>query len=1197
MSYRLTEGNRKNFAAIEDTTLELVKSTEISGQVVLKYTDDDKLAISGLLPNYQLGKNKSIASVIMTDPVFNLRTEVKDVGWDFEVSGHLGEHGYLDTIQLHRLNDLSGAGTVNPKQIESLDTYRLGVTGNTVLSGSLTVSGLSTKITSNIINLSGILTQTGEAEFVSGVTIDKSLLVKTTTTLSGKVTALSGLEVTGISKFNSNIDAKGQHISGQSLTLTETADVKIILANSGSIDILQVTHSGNITNLTATDAKISGLLVKGISTLSGKVTISGGLDVSGQVNLLNGLKVNGEISGTTLTLSQKATINNLEVTSGFVKNLYTNSGYVNTFSATEAKISGLTVSGASTLNGKVTANTGLEVAGQVTFKNDQYVSGNVSISGNATISGNTTITGNTNISGNLIVKNDISGKSLALTNNLYASSGYISGIVSTSGRIDSLTSSSAQVSGLTVSGFMSAATASISSGLINHLEIETLKISGATYNHGITTTSGLLVTETDVWSAVNTFSGLIDNFLVNMKAAIHQELWATVAMLFDPPAAISELTGTSAINTGAITFTWTNPEDIDLKEIIIESADARYLDGTTWANIHVPQTTFSGKKQNTYTLSGLAFTIIPELETLSSPYNFVLKAVDRDGQQSEGIATASIPVKENISLRDRISYPAPTDGTVKLTWKIRDASAVPPVMILKRDDEELEVTFTKNDYTYSYIDTDGAIGPHVYSIITQDSETNPKVVMTSTTDTITIPDYLTPTSIWVANMKTEKNGNYNKIVITPNPITIINHDLLKSVSLVRIDTTNNDDEVSISLNKNDYLTKEQIIITDNNSLIVGHQYVYKITTVSNGTEQTRTLGSLLVEAQAEIDWECEDPVFANTYTNDPAPRAIFKIENLPEIDTDNETGLLVKKYLSIKVSSDSDAVYLYTNEEGTGYPLIDGEITGLNTPIYFFYDKAGKNLEVKSSVLDSKDAVKTSSITTVTINKKSGTFLPTPNNYDIASFDFVTQTVSLANFVWPTDQTILDQIQSFEIDVGGAITTIENKNGAMTSLQTIDIDNGFISVSNGVVALNVRARYKAKETSLFGDYSSWKNGTPDSSIIIPTLSTITFDPAKLHDIGSRFYDVKITSSFVGTLNLYSYENRKDIKTFTAFENGTHNSEFDATDFIFHIDEDVWDHVIDTGNNFILLLTDTDNNITEANKLVIDKDGILVKNAA
>jgi hypothetical protein len=561
----------------------------------------------------------------------------------------------------------------------------------------------------------------------------------------------------------------------------------------------------------------------------------------------------------------------------------------------------------------VIAYDGLTVSGLVTAKDDLNVIGNISGANVYVADGGTVDTDFANIGYAEIT--DISGVNFHTQN----------------GTLDS-----AYISGAIISGLI-AAEAEITSGIVEQLYTSEIFGLNGVSGHAISDTSGALVTETDVWTAVDAFSGLLDTFLVNMRAEIHQELWDTVEMLLEPPAAIQNLTiAQAAMNSRTINFSWDNPDDIDLKEIIIYSPDAYLTVGgitsafpvSGWV---VPQDKLtSGGAHIEFSIENFAWTTAPEGD---SQYNFELKAYDRSNNVSPGVALSSVKVKENISLKARPSIAVLPNGSIRIKWYERDENDIENTVLTRSDSVVIDTTTPLTDSdglgTYKYvIDDTGLIGSsYTYKVTTSGGgltmESNSYL-------TLPVPDYLTPTS-WNATINRDANGNiFNQITYNVNT-TVDNHALITSAQLFRNGVKIKD----LNLSSNDTYKDE--------SIVGGTSYTYRIDLVGKGTNTY--LNTKSITSAAAPNWTLTVTNVTNTTATLVKNDIILRI-NIPTaddvIENSENKSAHVLKYLTITDElnhSDAD-VRIYTveadarNKSSNNLLQPDNEIGNSVTPLW-----------------------------------------------------------------------------------------------------------------------------------------------------------------------------------------------------------------------------------------------------------------------
>jgi hypothetical protein len=449
MSYRLTEGDRKHFAAIEDTRLEITNDPINPEKLWLTLKDKDHLglpyntpALDSRDPNYEafwkdnatlLGNTTLLLSHLhLSQDIFTnelrLRdiehgavTKIIDYGWKFRLSGILNE-GYASKVQLIRINDtdFNEAGAylgsdfhnrLNPVVSGEVDLTKitsLSILNDAYISGNLDVSGelkVLGPTSFHNLNITGELFVSGESKVsgtfdVDGPATISGLIVEHKSELNGDTTILN-LTATNEATFSHGltVDADGIAITQGGLTVTN-GDASF--GNNVTITEDLVARSGTFNStLTAEDkANISGdLTVKQDANISGNLNVATNVAITGLLTVKNDLYISNNVytSGNQYTKGE----NNI---SGILK-----------VSGEATLLSGLNVRNNVSVSG-TTNISGLNVYKNASFYDDIYAEDNLNISGNLKVSGSAALNSGLTVSGGELLAQ--AGASLSGTINI-----------------------------------------------------------------------------------------------------------------------------------------------------------------------------------------------------------------------------------------------------------------------------------------------------------------------------------------------------------------------------------------------------------------------------------------------------------------------------------------------------------------------------------------------------------------------------------------------------------------------------------------------------------------------------------------------------------------------------------------------------------------------------------------------------------
>ena len=330
--------------------------------------------------------------------------------------------------------------TISGKQV--IDEANIATLSGQIVTANSNISTLS----GQYISLSGTVnTQAGYIATISGKQITDEANIASTSgslaTLSGQYVATSGIVTTNTSNIAA-ISGSLATLSGQFVTLSGSyATTSGIVTNqAGYISTIsgkQVTDEANIASTSGSLATLSGQYVTTsglvtnqagyISTISGKqitdeaniASLSGSLStLSGQYVATSGIVTNqasyiATISGKQIT--DEANIaslsGSLSTVSGIAVAALPKTG--GTISGSLIVASGLTVSGATTLNGltnlgnstisgNLTVVSGITISGSANQGNT-LVGGTLTVSGASTLIGNTAFSGSVTVSGNSVL--------------------------------------------------------------------------------------------------------------------------------------------------------------------------------------------------------------------------------------------------------------------------------------------------------------------------------------------------------------------------------------------------------------------------------------------------------------------------------------------------------------------------------------------------------------------------------------------------------------------------------------------------------------------------------------------------------------------------------------------------------------------------------------------------------------------------
>ena len=353
-----------------------------SGLVVDGDVDTDTLTVSG---NSALTGTLAVsgASTLASLGVTNNATVGGTLGvtGDSTLTGQLVANGkaFLNGItKVSNTLTVTGDSTLAGLSAGASSLASLGVSGNSVLTGTLGVTG-ATSVTT--------ITSSGAADF-------NSLTVQLTSHLIGAVTADGALTVSGATDVQA-LSAKATDITGK-LTATDDVAFSAALAVSGNSTLaslsvtaaatvggtLGVTGASTLAGLTAGASSLASLGVSGNATVSGTLGVSG-LSTLDSASVTNDLTVHGEFS-----VDGSSTIASLSATSGSFSSTLGVTGVTSLTCATKLS----------------TADADLKVAGYSSFAKDAKFAGAVELVGalsasSIAVSGNLTVGGTSSFDG------------------------------------------------------------------------------------------------------------------------------------------------------------------------------------------------------------------------------------------------------------------------------------------------------------------------------------------------------------------------------------------------------------------------------------------------------------------------------------------------------------------------------------------------------------------------------------------------------------------------------------------------------------------------------------------------------------------------------------------------------------------------------------------------------------------------------
>jgi hypothetical protein len=479
MSYRITEGERKHFAAIEDTELVIKPDAKNREKLWLILKDNDVLGpedannadskysaeVSGatIIPLSQLKLNQDVYSntLFLKDMQWLSETKLDDFGWKFRISGlfHHGDDGneYLSGLQLIRINDTdyNASGILIPGSFEDREhivvsgevlfdkLWKLMVSGNVDVGGDLTVSGDTTF--DGQLTVSGLKVEYesrfgGDADFesnltTSGLTVEHNANIKGNTTLEGTLRVdkkatfdggvtiqygdltLDNADIYGENAyFDSDVDASG-NLTASYIQAPLISGTTAISAPLGKFDNLEVTTSTKLSGTTNIgNGGSDALNVNATTTISGNTEISGLTTISGDTTINGNTDING-----TLDVTNAASFGNTVDITGIL-------------TAEDALFDGpvgitgiLTVEDAIHADGPINSSGAINASGILTASGQIIGNSGLDVANTITASGNLHVSGNITTSGTLYVEDSIISDGPVSVDDTLSVSGLITG--------------------------------------------------------------------------------------------------------------------------------------------------------------------------------------------------------------------------------------------------------------------------------------------------------------------------------------------------------------------------------------------------------------------------------------------------------------------------------------------------------------------------------------------------------------------------------------------------------------------------------------------------------------------------------------------------------------------------------------------------------------------------------------------------
>ena len=288
-----------------------------------------------------------------------------------------------------------GTGTANKFTVDS-------ATGNTVVAGTLGVTGASTLASASVTNnatIGGTLGVTGNTTMSASLDLNSTADISDTLTLS-KASG-TGLSVTSNATIGGTLGVTGNTTMSGSLDLNSTADISDTLTLSKA--------SGTGLSVTK-NATIGGTL-----SVTGNTTMTGSLDLNSTADINDTLTLS-KASGTGLSVTKNATIGGtLSVTGNTTMtgslDLNSTADINDTLTLSKASGTGLSVTKNATIGGTLSVTGNTTMTGSLDLNSTADINDTLtlskasgtglSVTKNATIGGTLGVTGNTTMTGSL----------------------------------------------------------------------------------------------------------------------------------------------------------------------------------------------------------------------------------------------------------------------------------------------------------------------------------------------------------------------------------------------------------------------------------------------------------------------------------------------------------------------------------------------------------------------------------------------------------------------------------------------------------------------------------------------------------------------------------------------------------------------------------------------------------------------------
>jgi len=315
------------------------------------------------------------------------------------------------------------------KSIVSLANINVGndltVTGNAFMSSNVVVSGNTDvqsdlNVTGNVFVSSNVIVS-GNTDVRSNLNIDGNAHVHSELNVDGNVFVSSNIVVTGNTDMRSELNVDGNVFVASNIVVTGNTDMRSELNVDGNVFVASnIIVSGN------TDIR-SELNVDGNAymhselNVDGNIFVSSNLVVTGNTDVQSELNVDGNIfvSGNTDISSELNVTGNVFVASNIVVTGNTDMRSElnvdgNVFVASNIIVSGntdiqseLNVDGNVFVSGNTDVLSELNVSGNVDVQSNLVVHGNTEIQSNLTVGGNTDVLSELNVSGNVDVQSNL----------------------------------------------------------------------------------------------------------------------------------------------------------------------------------------------------------------------------------------------------------------------------------------------------------------------------------------------------------------------------------------------------------------------------------------------------------------------------------------------------------------------------------------------------------------------------------------------------------------------------------------------------------------------------------------------------------------------------------------------------------------------------------------------------------------------